>query len=157
MAITLKANTGRVDLTTKAPTGTGENGGYYTPSVTDGILSWEPSKLNMPEVPNSDITGPQGPKGDPFTYDDFTKEQLAALVGPQGPKGDKGDKGDPGENGTDGNRNDEFVTSYPTTLQAGKNYWLLDNEQRTVCPYMKQSEVEALINEKYTATMGGNY
>ena len=105
MAITLKANTGRVDLTTKAPTGTGENGGYYTPSVTDGILSWEPSKLNMPAVPNSDIAGPQGPKGDPFTYDDFTKEQLAALVGPQGPKGDKGDQGiqgPKGEKGKDG-------------------------------------------------------
>lgn len=35
--------------------------------------------------------GPQGEKGDPFTYDDFTTEQLAAL------KGEKGDKGDPGE------------------------------------------------------------
>lgn len=43
-------------------------------------------------------TGPQGPKGDPFTYADFTPEQLAALKGEQGavgPKGDKGDKGDP--------------------------------------------------------------
>ena len=34
-----------------------------------------------------------GPKGDAFTYDDFTPEQLAALKGP------KGDKGDPGEGG----------------------------------------------------------
>ena len=32
-------------------------------------------------------TGPQGPKGDPFTYSDFTAEQLAAL------KGEKGDTG----------------------------------------------------------------
>lgn len=33
-------------------------------------------------------TGPQGQKGDkgdPFTYDDFTEEQLAALTGPTGP------------------------------------------------------------------------
>lgn len=40
-----------------------------------------------------DLTGPQGPqgeKGDPFTYEDFTPEQLAALKGP---------KGDPGETG----------------------------------------------------------
>lgn len=34
--------------------------------------------------------GPQGPKGDPFTYDDFTPEQLEALTGPQGPKGNTG-------------------------------------------------------------------
>lgn len=32
----------------------------------------------------------KGDKGDPFTYDDFTPEQLAAL------KGEKGDKGDDG-------------------------------------------------------------
>ena len=44
-----------------------------------------------------DLTGPQGPqgakgeKGDPFTYEDFTPEQLQGL---QGPKGDKGEKGD---------------------------------------------------------------
>lgn len=29
-----------------------------------------------------------GPKGDAFTYEDFTPEQLAALTGPQGPQGD---------------------------------------------------------------------
>ena len=32
----------------------------------------------------------KGDKGDPFTYDDFTPEQLAGL------KGEKGDKGDAG-------------------------------------------------------------
>ena len=42
------------------------------------------------------IQGPQGPKGDAFTYSDFTHEQLEALKGP------KGDKGDNGTNGTDG-------------------------------------------------------
>lgn len=30
------------------------------------------------------IIGPPGDKGDAFTYDDFTPEQLAALVGPKG-------------------------------------------------------------------------
>lgn len=34
--------------------------------------------------------GEKGDKGDPFTYDDFTEEQLAAL---------KGHKGDPGNSG----------------------------------------------------------
>ena len=58
--------------------------------------------------------GPKGDKGDPFTYVDFTPEQLAGLKGEkgdtgeqgpqglQGPKGDKGDKGDPGEQGLQG-------------------------------------------------------
>lgn len=38
--------------------------------------------------------GEPGPKGDAFTYDDFTPEQLANLVGPKGDKGDPGPKGD---------------------------------------------------------------
>ena len=38
-------------------------------------------------------TGPQGPKGDPFTYADFTEEQLEALTGPKGDKGDQGPEG----------------------------------------------------------------
>ena len=40
--------------------------------------------------------GQQGPKGDPFTYSDFTAEQLAALTGPQGPQGPQGDRGSSG-------------------------------------------------------------
>ena len=38
--------------------------------------------------------GTQGPKGDPFRYEDFTAEQLEALKGP------KGDKGEDGRDGT---------------------------------------------------------
>lgn len=43
-----------------------------------------------------DIPAIVGPKGDPFTYEDFTPEQLAAL------KGEKGDKGDPADPSTSG-------------------------------------------------------
>lgn len=58
--------------------------------------------------------GPQGEKGKPFTYEDFTAEQLDALrgprgergakgeVGPAGPQGPKGEKGDTGTKGADG-------------------------------------------------------
>ena len=42
-------------------------------------------------------TGPQGPKGDAFTYNDFTEDQLAALKGPKGDKGDKGEQGPKGD------------------------------------------------------------
>ena len=41
--------------------------------------------------------GTQGPKGDPFRYEDFTPEQLAAL---KGPKGDKGEDGRDGASAT---------------------------------------------------------
>lgn len=46
------------------------------------------------------LQGPQGdpgPKGDPFRYEDFTPEQLAAL---KGPKGDKGEDGRDGASAT---------------------------------------------------------
>lgn len=39
------------------------------------------------------IVGEQGPKGDPFTYEDFTPAQLAALVGPSGQTGPSGTRG----------------------------------------------------------------
>ena len=68
--------------------------------------------------------GERGPKGDPFTYDDFTAEQLEllkgpkgdtgpigetgpqGLQGPQGVQGEKGDKGDTGEIGPMGPKGD---------------------------------------------------
>ena len=42
------------------------------------------------------IQGPKGDTGDPFTYDMFTSEQLAALKGEKGEKGDTGPQGEPG-------------------------------------------------------------
>lgn len=51
--------------------------------------------------------GAQGPKGTPFTYSDFTPEQLAGLKGPKGdtgPQGLKGDKGETGGTGPQGER-----------------------------------------------------
>lgn len=41
----------------------GENGGYYIPAVVDAILSWTPSKSDMPAVPSADIKGPKGDEG----------------------------------------------------------------------------------------------
>ena len=52
------------------------------------------------------LQGPQGepgPKGDPFRYEDFTPEQLAAL---RGPKGDKGEDGRDGASATADNAKD---------------------------------------------------
>ncbi len=49
-------------------------------------------------------TGPQGVKGDPFTYADFTAEQLAALKGEKGDKGEMGPQGPQGETGPQGEK-----------------------------------------------------
>ena len=60
------------------------------------------------------LKGASGKKGDPFTYDDFTPEQLESLRGPQGevgpqgpqgvqgPEGPQGPKGDTGDTGPQG-------------------------------------------------------
>ena len=62
---------------------------------------------NLPDL----VRGPKGDKGDPFTYEDFTPEQLESLRGPEGkqgpagepgPKGEKGDIGEPGPEGRPG-------------------------------------------------------
>ena len=44
-------------------------------------------------------TGPKGDKGDAFTYNDFTEDQLAALKGPKGDQGEQGIQGPVGPKG----------------------------------------------------------
>lgn len=46
--------------------------------------------------------GPQGLQGRPFTYGDFTREQLEALRGPQGLQGERGSQGERGLTGPQG-------------------------------------------------------
>ena len=79
-----------------------ENNDYIQTTWINGDIITD-SKLNKMEegiagvnekINNVELT--PGPKGDPFTYEDFTAEQLEALKGP------KGDKGDPGEQGLQG-------------------------------------------------------
>ena len=54
--------------------------------------------------------GQQGEKGDPFTYEDFTPEQLASLKGEKGDKGDQGERGLQGERGEKGEKGDKGDT-----------------------------------------------
>ena len=57
--------------------------------------------------------GPKGDKGDPFTYEDFTEQQLEALRGPKGDKGDKGDTGEQGPQGIQGETGPKGDTGEP--------------------------------------------
>ena len=64
-------------------------------------------KVNASYVDNAiaaiELTpGPKGDKGDAFTYDDFTPDQLAALKGADGKDGQNGKDGVDGQNGVDG-------------------------------------------------------
>ena len=62
--------------------------------------------------------GDKGDKGDSFTYSDFTDEQLEALQGPKGDKGEKGDKGDKGDIGETPVLSIGTVTTVDPTEQA---------------------------------------
>ena len=62
----------------------------YDIYIYDAVKGW------VNNGPLQGAKGEKGDKGDPFTYSDFTAEQLAAL------KGEKGDKGDPGAQGPQG-------------------------------------------------------
>lgn len=90
------------------------------PAGRDGVgctHSWEDSVLTVTSASgtsSSDLRGPKGeagpqgpagavgPKGDPFTYADFTQAQLAALVGPKGERGETGPRGATGATGAQG-------------------------------------------------------
>ena len=79
----------------------GANG--YTPikgvDYFDGQKG-DPGKDGYTPVKGIDyFDGEKGAKGDPFTYEDFTSEQLEALKGPQG---EQGPKGEDGKDGIDG-------------------------------------------------------
>ena len=54
-------------------------------------------------------SGMRGPKGDPFTFSDFTPEQLERIRGYQGPKGDRGERGIQGPIGPKGEKGDQGI------------------------------------------------
>ena len=71
-----------------------------------------------PTGPQGD-TGPQGPKGDPFTYEDFTPEQIESIRGPQGPQGATGPTGATGPKG-DPFEYDDFTPEQLEALRGPK-------------------------------------
>lgn len=76
--------------------------------------------LTGPEGPRGPqgIQGEQGipgPKGDAFTYEDFTPEQLEALKGPRGADGDIGPMGPQGNTGLQGPKGDPGKDGKPFT------------------------------------------
>ena len=112
-----------------------ENGNYIETEWAEGDVITD-VKLNKIEQGISGVNqkidtieltpGPQGPKGDPFLYSDFTPEQLEGLRGPQGEQGiqgpqglqgEQGPKGDTGEQGPQGIQGEQGIQG-PQGLQG---------------------------------------
>ena len=72
----------------------------WTATLTDG--STYQFEVRNGQRGEKGLQGVPGEKGDPFTYADFTAEQLAALKGPKGEKGDTGEQGPQGPQGETG-------------------------------------------------------
>ena len=108
----------------------GENGGYYTPAVSDtGDLTWTASKAGMPSVAGANIKGQKGDKGDP---------------GDPGAQGPAGADGAPGAAATINGVN-------ALTLQGGSNV-TLNQSGSTVTINAKAPSVLAFSSNKTVAT-----
>lgn len=73
----------------------GEDGGYYYPTVTDGVLNWSASKAGMPAAEAANVKGEKGDDGAPGAKGD------TGEPGPEGPQGAKGEDGYTPVKGTD--------------------------------------------------------
>lgn len=82
----------------------GSDGDAYMVGVN--LYAWSGTEW----IDCGNIQGPKGDKGDAFTYNDFTQEQLAALKGPKGDTGAKGDTGERGPQGLQGPKGDKGDT-----------------------------------------------
>ena len=84
-------------------------------------------------------------KGDPFRYEDFTEEQLAAL---KGEKGDKGEPGERGEKGADGTMTFADLTQEQKDSLKGDDYILTDADKAEIAQLVEVPEVD--LNNYYT-------
>ena len=107
----------------------GEDGATFIPYVSaEGVISW----TNDKGLANPTPVNIKGAKGDDFTYDDFTAEQLAALKGEKGDDGYTpikgvdyfdGEDGQPGKDGADGSPGTPATINgvNALTIEAGDN------------------------------------
>lgn len=109
MAETNNTLTIKVDKGTTLPLIEGVGKSAYAIAVSHGFKGTEQEWLDSLKG----LQGEPGPKGDSFTYADFTTEQLENL---KGPKGDVGPQGPPGTGA------DIDLSAYPTKQEAENLY-----------------------------------
>ena len=97
MAETNNTLTIKFDKETKLPLIEGLGKSAYAIAVSHGFEGTEQDWLDSLRGPQGreGVPGPPGPKGAPFTYADFTPEQLEGLKGTRGEQGPPGPKGEP--------------------------------------------------------------
>lgn len=106
------------------PGADGEDGQDGAPGAdgADGVScthSWSGSVLTVTSASGTSSADLRGPKGDAFTYADFTSEQLDALRGEDGADGAPGADGQDGAPGADGQDGaDAEITGATATVDA---------------------------------------
>lgn len=94
-------------------------------SIDASNVYFEDEETFQEKYNNGDLKGPKGDKGDSFSYEDFTEEQLAFLkgpqgdIGPKGPTGPQGEKGIQGIPGADGSNGLDGKSAYEIWLELG--------------------------------------
>lgn len=112
--------------------GEGDEPSDPTPSKYEQLVNLATETKQIAQSVRTDANNGafKGDKGDPFTYSDFTPEQLAALKGEkgdtgaqgvQGIQGIQGEKGDTGAQGLKGDKGDKGKDGY--TPQKGVDYF----------------------------------
>ena len=100
----------------QGPTGPRGEKGEVGPEGPQGAKGEKGDPFTYEDFTPEQLQGLQGPKGDKgekgdaFTYDDFTEEQLQALTGPQGPQGPQGSIGPQGPQGEQGEKGEKGDT-----------------------------------------------
>lgn len=100
----------------QGPTGPRGEKGEVGPEGPQGAKGEKGDPFTYEDFTPEQLQGLQGPKGDKgekgdaFTYDDFTEEQLQALTGPQGPQGPQGSTGPQGLQGEQGEKGEKGDT-----------------------------------------------
>lgn len=101
-----------------------EDGQTFQAKLDAGVLKGEKGDQGLQGVQGEQgiqgIQGLKGDKGDPFTYADFTPEQLASLKGDKGDTGEQGIQGEKGDTGQDG------ATFTPNVDAEGNLSWTND-------------------------------
>lgn len=156
----------KLDKETTIPLIEGLGKSAYAIAVAHGFRSTEQEWLDSLKG----LQGPQGdpgPKGDPFTYADFTPDQLEAL---KGPKGDKGEDGRDGASATADNAHqlllqgnvwcesanvDDVLTALIGNM--GKPFPRTDFKPLTVLNVVRGQRVISIEGEpRYTVKVVGN-
>ena len=144
--------------------GSGEDGGYYTPKVTQindtvAEISFTASKADMPVAAHGVLilpTGPQGPAGEKGEKGDTGPQGEKGPQGEQGPAGADGVKGDTGPQGPQGEKGDTGAVGpqgpQGETGPAG-------SEGKTPVKgvdYFTDADISEIVNAVYAKMADGN-